>query len=249
MFKTSIVSAIILASGLISAQANAAFVATDWKGNGDALATLDTNTGLEWLDLTVTDGSTFGQVSGALNSTLKGWRFPTHAEVSALMNSFFPYVGNNETPYSQTVYTGEGASQEPLNGPEFTTLFGFTYLDWWHGSDWQGSIYGLFKDDDGDILLSGYHRRNHWNGFYITYHNVETNETGDNYGYHQAGIFLVSDGGTTLSSINNPMLNINNPKSPVNQVPDAPADVSVHAGFGVLGLLLMAFGFRRRASA
>lgn len=60
-------------------------------------------------------------------------------------------------------------------------------------------------------------------------------------------MFLVSDGGTRLSSFNNPMLNINNPKAPVNQVPDALADVPVQAGFGLLGLL-MAFGGRRRKS-
>ncbi|BCV27700.1 hypothetical protein [Shewanella algae] len=54
MFKRTILSAFILATGLISAQANAAFVETDWKAQGDGLATLDTDTGIEWLDVSET---------------------------------------------------------------------------------------------------------------------------------------------------------------------------------------------------
>ncbi|WP_447474303.1 hypothetical protein [Vibrio harveyi] len=45
-----------LAAGLISTQASAAFVHTDWKQAGDGLATLDTVTGIEWLKLTETAG-------------------------------------------------------------------------------------------------------------------------------------------------------------------------------------------------
>lgn len=47
MFKRAIVSAFILAAGLISTQANAAFVSTDWKVQGDSKASLHQETGLE----------------------------------------------------------------------------------------------------------------------------------------------------------------------------------------------------------
>lgn len=85
--------------------------------------------------------------------------------------------------------------------------------------------------------VANYDSKNYHTGSGLDYKNVHD------------GVYLVSDGGTTLSSISNPNLNINNPNAPVNQVPDAPADVPVNAGFGLLGLALMALGLRRRKSA
>jgi len=43
------------------------------------------------------------------------------------------------------------------------------------------------------------------------------------------GVLLVSDGGVTLSSINDPSLNIQNPQAPINQV-SAP----LLGGFGLM---------------
>lgn len=48
-------------------------------------------------------------------------------------------------------------------------------------------------------------------------------------------MLLVSDGGTTLSSINNPSLNINNANDPINSVP-LPATTLLFA-FGAAGFL------------
>lgn len=46
--------AVLLLCALMSNGAQANFVATDWKQSGDAKATLDVETGLEWLGLTET---------------------------------------------------------------------------------------------------------------------------------------------------------------------------------------------------
>ena len=54
-------------------------------------------------------------------------------------------------------------------------------------------------------------------------------------------VFLVSDGGTTLSSINDPTININNPNAPINM-----ADVSAPAGVVATGLMAFMLGFRRK---
>lgn len=51
------------------------------------------------------------------------------------------------------------------------------------------------------------------------------------------GVYLVSDGGVTLSSINDPTLNQNNPNSP--------AKLSVPGAIAALGLAGL-FGWRRR---
>ncbi len=41
------------------ANANAGLISIDWKTAGDNLITYDTNTGLNWLDLTETVGDTY----------------------------------------------------------------------------------------------------------------------------------------------------------------------------------------------
>jgi hypothetical protein len=59
---------------------------------------------------------------------------------------------------------------------------------------------------------------------------------------HYLGVFLVSDGGTTLSSINDPSLNINNSAAPINNAVSVP----LPATLGLLGLSLAGFGLRRK---
>lgn len=46
----------MLILGLMSIQSHAALQSVNWKVAGDNKATLDTNTGIEWLDITETDG-------------------------------------------------------------------------------------------------------------------------------------------------------------------------------------------------
>lgn len=235
MFKRAILSAFILAAGLVSVQANAAFVSTDWKVAGDKYATLDTETGLEWLDLTRTAGQSIDDVAARLTTTYKGWRFPTFTEIIDLMTVMFPM----HSAYAVTTPpTGPGTASKNAAWT-FSDLFltGVTTS--------PRSAEGLFTRDNGVVSMTGVHYQNssqYWtpNNNYV--YSSSTKNT-------KFGVYLVSDGGATLSSINNPLLNINNPNAPVNQVPEAPADVPVHTGFGLLGLLLAAFGLRRRKSA
>lgn len=89
MFGKKVLLAMSIAVSALAFNANAAFVATDWQVAGDKKATLDTTTGIEWLDLTLTDGKSYSEVSALLSTTLAGWRFPTQAEVHQMMSSFF----------------------------------------------------------------------------------------------------------------------------------------------------------------
>lgn len=225
MLKKSILSALILVTGLMSAQANAALVATDWKSSGDGLATLDTKTGIEWLDVSITDGMSIQEVSGLLSSTYKGWRLPSYAEVQQLfVNALGLTPGAHSEDYS-------------LGYDLFLSSFGSTYSDY--------VSYGTYVGPNGvTVFAGGAGGRSHGN-VYTDYTYGNTISTGIEY----AGVFLVSDGGTTLSSVNNPTLNINNPNAPVNQPATEPADVSAHAGLGLFGLALIALGGRRRKSA
>lgn len=219
--------------GLASMQANADFMSTDWKNANDRLATLDTETGIEWLDLTQTLGKSIADINSLLSTTYRGWRLPSNTEIIQLMTKMFPMY----LPYAATT---------PLNGSgtagrnaawTFSNLFltGVTTLPRW--------AEGLFIRDNGIISMTGVYYGT--NSQYWTPNN--SYEFADNSRMSHIGVYLVSDGGTTLSSINNPSLNVNNPRSPVNQMPDAPANVPVHIGFGVLGFLLIGLGFRKQS--
>lgn len=77
---------------LSSASAQADFIETDWNNTGDALATLDTETGIEWLDLTQTKGMSINRAEGLTGAggIYEGWRLPTRNEVTQMMVSAFP---------------------------------------------------------------------------------------------------------------------------------------------------------------
>ncbi|PZP27789.1 MAG: hypothetical protein DI603_20915 [Roseateles depolymerans] len=78
-----------LAVGVVPAHAD--IVVTDWKTQGDGLLLWDTQTNLQWLNLTVTQGQSFDAVTSQLGSAYQGFKFATtdavwtlfaHAEVS-----------------------------------------------------------------------------------------------------------------------------------------------------------------------
>lgn len=60
MFKKIILT--ILFSIIFITTASATLIEKDWNSVGDCLLTLDTVTNLEWLDVSVTKGATFGYV-------------------------------------------------------------------------------------------------------------------------------------------------------------------------------------------
>lgn len=56
---------------------------------GDNQATLETSTGLIWLDFGLTNNQTFDTTKSQLDSTYAGWRLPTQSEVIHLWNGLF----------------------------------------------------------------------------------------------------------------------------------------------------------------
>ncbi|RYE55939.1 MAG: hypothetical protein EOP48_09110 [Sphingobacteriales bacterium] len=83
------IAAGVIALGL-SLSAQAAFVSLDWKAGSDGLVTLDTTTGLEWLDITEARDLSFDQVSGQLGDggQYSGFRYASGAEVMQLLKNF-----------------------------------------------------------------------------------------------------------------------------------------------------------------
>lgn len=213
-------SAVCVASSiLLSFTSHAALVATDWKTAGDGYATLDQVTGIEWLDLDFTFGMTFAEVQSelSLGGALYGWRFATGSEVFDFTMGEGGFIASDyqgDKPAGSTYLQNDNMAE---------------YLSLLTNS---GSAYGLVARSDGQLLLSGVREdlAKAWNrlGPYTL-----------NYANAGVGFYLVSDGGVTLSSTQDPTLNINNPDAPVNQVP-----VMTFSGVLLLGLGLS----RRRKS-
>jgi hypothetical protein len=88
--------------GLSASSAFAALSSTDWLAPGDGLLTLDSATGLYWLDVPVTANRTYFSVLAdtAAGQPLEGFRYATAAEVVQLFTDAGIAAGASETNIS-----------------------------------------------------------------------------------------------------------------------------------------------------
>jgi len=86
VFKT-IISACLIS---FSVNASADIISVDWETPGDGLITRDTNSGLEWLDLTVTVGRSANDIRSQIlaGGEFEGWRFANAFNVETFFNAF-----------------------------------------------------------------------------------------------------------------------------------------------------------------
>jgi hypothetical protein len=219
-----IVKAGLLTVALSGMAAHATFVNTDWLNQGDQKVSLDTDTGIEWLKTVPRNGESFAQTIALLNTTYAGWRLPTEDEVHTMMLNTFdtPAKYSNFNPTNTNGYNWLASVLGYANNGNFT----------FSGA---AEVGGYYQDDAGFIRIA-----EHWNGG-IYY---GTQAVSVNYAHGAMAPFLVSDGGLTFSSLEDPTINSNNPNAPINQ---AVEDVNAPFAFGLLGLGLLSFaGLRRR---
>lgn len=244
--KRLLTLALLAGSLLMPGMSHAGFIATDWKNQGDGLATLHEETGKEWLDLSQTDGKSVNYVLSQLGAggEYEGWRLPTYMETVAMLNAFSGITTTSVTSTS-TYWVGKATG--------FYNLFGKTYIP---GDTSNGITHGLgfFLDDGGNVVRGGSSMKNSYGsrtGYFYAGASTTFSLDSTNSSY---GVFLVSDGGLTLSSQNNPELNVNNPDAPVNQTETGGAgggsggpvsDVSSPFALSAFALLGLA-GFRRK---
>ncbi len=220
---------------ITSLGANAELLATDYLSEGDMKSTLDTQSGLEWLDLTYTDGMSIDQVKAALPTTFSGWRMPTPDEVVSLMMHAIP----SKADFVQTLgnaswfYNDISLFQEVDN---FASFFGYT-----QDSGQHHYSMGMFESASGQTLYSGI-LDDQSPSYDMVLYSGALYSSKTNAAHNSVGVFLVSDGGTTLSSINNPNINNIGFSGDVN----APADVDVPVALGLVGLLGLLAGPRRK---
>lgn len=235
---------VLLSSLLIANVAQADLVTGDWISEGDSQVTIDTATGVEWLKLNNTSGMSVNQVIAELgrDGDFEGWRLPTESEVQTLIETVLPQFSWNgigeSTVYSSSAYRGYADTFRSWLGTSGYTFSG-------DGSANRKSWYsfGKYLDSNGQVMQTGSYRYQkytwgkyeHTASLYDEYYNSDT--TIDSISSDR-GVFLVSDGGVTLSSINDPTLNVNNPNSP--------AKVSTPFAFGTALLIGMAAVRRRK---
>lgn len=221
MLKRALI-ATLLTTTFASTGASAEFVHTDWKVAGDKQAVLHTSTGQEWLNLEQTANKSVNTVISLLDTQYAGWRLPTFAEFETMISTFAAQFNASHTPSAQ------------LNAPmvnSFINLFSTRTSNQYN--------MGTYQAQNGTYKFVGVYFGS--DIFYGLEH--PTSYGANTIPFTGTGVWLVSDGGTTLSSMQNPTLNINNVNAPVNQVS---SDVSAPAGLAAAGLIMMILGSRRK---
>lgn len=203
-----------------SFSSNAGWLHTDYLVDGDKKASLDTETGLEWLKLNNIKGMSLDSIleETSYGGSLSGWRLPTEDEVTVLMNGLYRRSGVTFETGEYQAETGDSKMSSWFTFMGTNKKTSYIY-DANHPSSYKLYTYGITIKEDGSLSRNGYYSNERYvygtdwvfNGG-ISYSSDEA--ISDIYSY-----FLVSDGGTTLSSKENPELNINNPNAPVNDVP------------------------------
>lgn len=204
---------------LFSGSASAGFINTDWKVAGDNRAMLHEETGIEWLKLNETAGMSMSQTGNDI--AFEGWRLATDMEVEALMVGFFPAITFNEERTIPSV-TREEASRW------FLAI----------GASGGGSTargIGIYNKD-GNAYASGAERSTNSARLFDDVGPYAFGAETGGFSASFFSVFLVSDGGTTLSSLEDPTLNQNNPNYGAAPVP-APATMGL-MGIGMLMLLI-----------
>jgi hypothetical protein len=225
--KIALIGAISLASTVASAE----LISTNWKINGDSRSTLDTISGLEWLDLSETINMSINNVSDLLNTTYSGWELATSNQVFDLYSNMY-----SDFEFDQYGHSYSSDLSEKNKVKSIIDMFGkFT-------SSNAISTTGIYLNDNpslGDTSIlnatSIYFGQTSWGQKESVNMSVHAPSGGWSHSTKSlgSGVFLVSTGGTTLSSINNPDINAN-------------ANVPLPATLGLLGLSIAGLSFRRK---
>ena len=215
--------------------ANAGYISLDWQEEGDDRAFLDEDTGIEWLKLSETAGMSINDVQAELGAggLYEGWRLASAFEVESITEDITGYSASaslRNVSYAETTHMHE----------DFVDLF-----DWTNtvitGSGWNRNVhetsYGLYLDGE-DVDMSGVRLYEdpksttttlYFSNVYVGFENGYSIDYSSQY----FAVYLVGDGGATLTTQQDMSLVANNPNA-ATAVPE-PTGIALMAA-GLLGL-------------
>ncbi len=217
-----------LTVGFTSLGANAEFVTTDVFNVNDQKGLVDTSTGIEWIKLGQVRNMSISDAQNLLSTTYAGWRLPTQSEVESMM---YDIIGI--TPNTDSTYANLRDARYKDEAIAFHNVFQATR--YYSNHRWSK---GLYLDDNGNALYTDVYYDTRTGSDKIGDISLGLTTTIDMSSSYY-GVYLVSDGGASISSINDPSININNPQSPIN-------NVSTPALLGLFGLSFLVAGSRRK---
>ena len=112
MKKISVLICSIILALSFAGAANAALIERDRYNPNDGLITFDSTTGLEWLDVSETQGMSYNDVLSDQSIQFDGWRYATKGEVGDL----FGYIDIPEGP------TGSASGSSTTIDPALTNI-------------------------------------------------------------------------------------------------------------------------------
>lgn len=237
--------------------AQAEFIQGDWLVDGDAQTTLDTRTGQEWLKLGQTVGMTLAEVNLALSNELSGWKIAgiddilnlgySQMEIAGNLNKFWDsrYIDSMHSPTGDTNF---GYTKHPsiLDAIDFSAAFGGEATADYSEIASNGT-YGMYANEyKGKVgMFASQHTNTSNSGLFVS------TITSDRYhidGIPNVGWWLVSDGGASLNSINNPNINIQSSDFiDASITSTSVSDVSGPLSLGAFAFLAIGFaGLRRK---
>ena len=219
----------------MAGSANAGYISLDWQEEGDERAFLDEDTGIEWLKLTETAGMSINDVQAELGAggLYEGWRLASAFEVESITEDITGYSESaslSNVSYAETAHMHE----------DFVDLFGWTNTVI-TGSGWNTNVhetsYGLYLDGE-NVDMSGVRLyedpKSTTTTLYFSnvYFGFE-NDYSIDYSSQYFAVYLVGDGGATLTTQQDMSLVANNPNA-ATAVPE-PTGIALMAA-GLLGL-------------
>ena len=191
--------------------AQAELVSTDWKVEGDSLAMLDTLSGKEYLSFSQTIDYNLESIQSELSGQFSGWRVANYDEIKGLLSSYIKSYDFEESLAWGNSFRLYGEDQ--VAGLHLRSLMS-------PSSSFDGHYStGLHYGKDGEATSSGV---SNWSGADMGFDTTQK----DAY----TAVWLISDGGTTYSSIQDPSIN-------------TPQVASVPVGAAISSLLM--FGLLR----
>lgn len=225
----------VMLAAVFSMGAQAGLTNTSLFTEGDKGATLHVETGLEWLKLDYTKGLSYNEVLSEMGNggMFDGWRFPSYDEALVYTEEALSRVDG------LTFGDRSDSVSKPHVNEAYTVFRNIGFTDGSLTSNGAKESVGLYYDNSGTLRsVEAYVNGIHTYSGYIRYNSSRSQDKDTSYAKY--GFLLVSDGGTTLTSINDPTINANNPDAPINDVP-----IPLVGSLGALMLI----GMRRKRVA